>query len=64
MGEVPSKAVERFRALDARRGIAALVVANGHFSTTGWIGGGPLAEHPGRLVDFFFVLSGFVAAHA
>ena len=64
MGEEATKPVERFRALDAWRGIAALVVANGHFGTTGWIGGGPLAEHPGRLVDFFFVLSGFVIAHA
>ena len=30
----------------------------------GWIGGGVVAAHAYRLVDFFFVLSGFVISHA
>ena len=52
------------RALHAWRGVAAIVVAASHFNTTGYIGGGQVAANAERLVDFFFVLSGFVIAYA
>lgn len=48
----------RFVALDGMRGIAALVVVAWHAGATRFIPGGYLA------VDLFFVLSGFVLAHA
>ncbi|MEO6042131.1 MAG: acyltransferase [Croceibacterium sp.] len=53
---------ERFVALDSLRGLAALTVMFYHMGNVGWIA----ALHPFRLgwmlVDFFFVLSGFVIA--
>jgi peptidoglycan/LPS O-acetylase OafA/YrhL len=55
---------ERFRSLDAWRGICALFVAALHFETVGWIHSSSLVQNAGRFVDFFFVLSGFVIAHA
>jgi peptidoglycan/LPS O-acetylase OafA/YrhL len=55
---------QRFLALDAWRGISALVVALGHLSITGVLHDNPLFDHSYRFVDFFFVLSGFVIAHA
>lgn len=35
-----------------------------HFDTNGWIHNSQLMQNGGRFVDFFFVLSGFVIAHA
>jgi peptidoglycan/LPS O-acetylase OafA/YrhL len=49
---------ERFLGLDALRGVAALAVVNLHFSF------GKLPYHGYLAVDVFFVLSGFVIAHA
>jgi peptidoglycan/LPS O-acetylase OafA/YrhL len=52
---------DRFLALDALRGIAAFAVILDHVTSTtlrAWLPGRYLA------VDFFFVLSGFVLAHA
>jgi len=54
----------RFRSLDAWRGIAALFVAALHLKTTGWINQSLLVQGAGHFVEFFFVLSGFVIAHA
>jgi len=52
----------RFRVLDGMRGIAALAVLDRH-AGVGF--GVPLyAEHGYLAVDFFFMLSGFVLAHA
>lgn len=51
----------RFATLDGLRGVAALAVATGHLEAS--FGGAPL-QHYGMAVDFFFVLSGFVLAHA
>lgn len=54
----------RFVSLDAFRGIAALVIVllhARHSFPTVWI---PADEHIYLLVDFFFVLSGFVISHA
>jgi hypothetical protein len=57
-------AAPRFRSLDAWRGGCALVVALFHFQATGFLHGNLLVERASRLVDFFFVLSGFVIAYA
>lgn len=54
----------RFRSLDAWRGICALCVAAFHLKTVGWINTSAVIAHASRFVDFFFVLSGFVIAHA
>lgn len=54
----------RFRSLDAWRGICALIVAAMHFHTDGYIHSSALVQRAGRFVDFFFMLSGFVIAHA
>jgi peptidoglycan/LPS O-acetylase OafA/YrhL len=54
----------RFRSLDAWRGVCALCVAVLHLNTTGIFATGARTYHASRLVDFFFVLSGFVIAHA
>lgn len=54
--------VQRYDMLDALRGIAALAVVGFHLSQFGMI---PAFLPRGYLaVDFFFVLSGFVVAHA
>lgn len=53
-----------FVALDAWRGIAALVVASVRIDTNGVIYALPFVRHSYLFVDFFFVLSGFVIAHA
>ena len=55
---------ERFLALDAWRGICALFVAASHFPAPGFIHVSQLVQQAYRFVDFFFVLSGFVIAHA
>lgn len=54
----------RFEALDAWRGICALVVALVHLPTESVLHRNAVVMHGYRFVDFFFVLSGFVIAHA
>ena len=54
----------RFRILDSWRGIAALCVVLFHFEAADHIHGLPFIRHSFLFVDFFFVLSGFVIAHA
>ena len=54
----------RFEALDAWRGILALGVALFHLEALTHAWGAPLLKAGWLLVDFFFVLSGFVIAHA
>jgi len=59
---LPPSAANRFRSLDALRGICALFVAAYHFNTGGVVGALPLVQHSWIFVDYFFVLSGFVIA--
>jgi peptidoglycan/LPS O-acetylase OafA/YrhL len=54
----------RFRALDSWRGICALLVAAHHLEVHGFVYWQPLIRNAWLFVDFFFVLSGFVIAHA
>jgi peptidoglycan/LPS O-acetylase OafA/YrhL len=54
----------RFRALDGWRGVCALLVAAHHVEAHGRLYGQPLIRNAWLFVDFFFVLSGFVIAHA
>jgi peptidoglycan/LPS O-acetylase OafA/YrhL len=54
----------RFQALDGWRGICALLIALHHFPAHGFIYHLPLVRNAWLLVDFFFVLSGFVITHA
>jgi peptidoglycan/LPS O-acetylase OafA/YrhL len=54
----------RFRALDGWRGVCALLVAAHHVEAHGWLYWQPLVRNAWLFVDFFFVLSGFVIAHA
>ncbi|HEY8949860.1 MAG TPA: acyltransferase [Rhizomicrobium sp.] len=54
----------RFRALDGWRGICALLIALHHFPAHGLLYDLPLVRNAWLLVDFFFVLSGFVITHA
>jgi peptidoglycan/LPS O-acetylase OafA/YrhL len=54
----------RFRALDGWRGICALLVAAHHLEVHGFLYWQPLVRNAWLFVDFFFVLSGFVIAHA
>ncbi|MEO8740864.1 MAG: acyltransferase [Casimicrobiaceae bacterium] len=60
--DVVAPANRRFVALDAWRGIAALVVVYGHY-TAGRLGNGAYHLAFYLAVDFFFILSGFVLAH-
>ena len=64
----PSKNKEYFHSLTSLRGIAALWVAIGHISwtlpSTGLVAFLPIVRQGYLAVDFFFVLSGFVLAHA
>jgi peptidoglycan/LPS O-acetylase OafA/YrhL len=55
---------DRFIALDAWRGIAALMVALYRLDAQGWLYDVPFVRNAYLFVDFFFVLSGFVIAHA
>lgn len=59
---LPTPAAQRFRSLDALRGICALMVAALHFGARGYVSGSKLVEHSYLFVDYFFVLSGFVIA--
>ncbi|MDB5650994.1 MAG: acyltransferase [Hyphomicrobiales bacterium] len=54
----------RFSVLDSWRGLAALTVALSRFPADGLIYASPLVANSYLFVDFFFVLSGFVIAHA
>jgi peptidoglycan/LPS O-acetylase OafA/YrhL len=54
----------RFRVLDSWRGIAALCVVLFHFEAVNDIRALPFVRNSYLFVDFFFVLSGFVIAHA
>jgi len=54
----------RFRALDSWRGICALLVAAHHLEARGFLYWQPVVRNAWLFVDFFFVLSGFVIAHA
>lgn len=54
----------RFTALDSWRGLCALWVALYHFRAVSHYYGWPWVRHGDIAVEFFFVLSGFVLAHA
>lgn len=54
----------RYKVLDSWRGLAALLVAVFHFPVSGHVHNALLVRHAYLFVDFFFVLSGFVIAHA
>jgi peptidoglycan/LPS O-acetylase OafA/YrhL len=54
----------RLVALDAWRGIAALLVALYRIFADGWLHALPFVRNAYLFVDFFFVLSGFVIAYA
>lgn len=64
-GEKPTKAtVLRFQALDSWRGVCALLVALFHLPVVNHLSGTAFLTGSYLFVDFFFVLSGFVIAHA
>lgn len=54
----------RFEALDAMRGLCAVMVVLFHLPTDSHVRDLPLVQHAYLFVDFFFVLSGFVMAHS
>jgi peptidoglycan/LPS O-acetylase OafA/YrhL len=54
----------RFRSLDGWRGFAAILVALFHAGFYGHLYAWPFIRHAYLLVDFFFVLSGFVITYA
>lgn len=60
---MPSAQQTRFETLDSWRGISAVLVALFHLDVASHIHGLMLVRHAWMLVDFFFVLSGFVIAH-
>ena len=63
MTAVPTTgAQQRFVALDSLRGIAALFIVFYHMGPFGWVAGWTPFRSGWMLVDFFFVLSGFVIA--
>lgn len=63
MVEAPATgAPHRFIALDSLRGIAALFIVFYHMGPFGWVAGWMPFRSGWMLVDFFFVLSGFVIA--
>lgn len=59
-----SSFTSRFGVLDGWRGVCALLVAAHHLEVNGAIYWTPLIRNAWLFVDFFFVLSGFVIAHA
>ena len=63
MNEVTKQSLpQRFVALDSLRGIAALFIVFYHMGDFGWVSGWRPFRSGWMLVDFFFVLSGFVIA--
>ena len=54
----------RFEVLDALRGLCAILVVFFHLPVSSHFHALPLTRHGYLFVDFFFVLSGFVIAHA
>lgn len=56
--------MSRYKSLDSWRGVCALLVALFHLSINSHLFYLPIVRHAGLFVDFFFVLSGFVLAHA
>ena len=54
----------RFEALDSLRGVCAVLVVMFHMPVASHWRDWPLIQHGYLFVDFFFVLSGFVIAHA
>lgn len=54
----------RFLALDALRGVLALLVVLFHLPVASHLRDWPLVMHGYLVVDYFFVLSGFVIAHS
>lgn len=56
----PAARHERYVALDALRGVAAILVVFFHIGNFGWLAGIPMMRAGWLLVDFFFLLSGFV----
>jgi hypothetical protein len=62
--EYASAKRERFAALDGWRGVCALLVALNHLNAYGHFYELPLVVNAWLLVDFFFVLSGFVISYA
>jgi len=61
---VNSPAQQRFDVLDALRGLCALLVVFFHLPVSSHLHPLALFRHGYLFVDFFFVLSGFVIAHA
>lgn len=61
---VSSAGQARFEALDSLRGIAAIMVVLFHAQIVSNLRGLEIVRSGELLVDFFFVLSGFVIAHA
>lgn len=59
-----AKADARYEVLDSWRGLCALLVALFHFPAAGWLAENDFIRGSFLFVDFFFVLSGFVIAHA
>jgi peptidoglycan/LPS O-acetylase OafA/YrhL len=54
----------RLEALDGLRGVAALAVVLSHVHLYALIGARPFATHAYLAVDLFFMISGFILAHA
>lgn len=60
MTPAAAAATHRFIALDSWRGLAALTIVFYHMGKFGWIAALPPFRYGWMLVDFFFILSGFV----
>ena len=58
----PTLPTGRFIAREARRGLGALAIVFFHMGDFGWIAGLTPLRSGWMLVEFFFVLSGFVIA--
>jgi peptidoglycan/LPS O-acetylase OafA/YrhL len=54
----------RFEALDSLRGVCAILVVMFHMPVTSHWRSWDFIQHAYLFVDYFFVLSGFVIAHA
>jgi peptidoglycan/LPS O-acetylase OafA/YrhL len=57
--------IRRYAALDAWRGLCAIIVVLHHYAPAGGlVGSSPVVINGFLFVDFFFVLSGFVISHS